>query len=105
MHRSWEAAHTAHASLEGTAGALTWRYVKLLEGFVQNLCLIPLFWLFLFIILFGCFHVCVVPCVSGDCGGQKNVLDSLELELLTVVSHYEGAENCTSVHFESNKWS
>lgn len=60
-----------------TARVLTWTCVKLLEGFVQNYlpCL-----LFLFIILFGCFRVCI-SCVSGDCVGQKNVLGSLEVKL------------------------
>ena len=42
---------------------------------------------------FGCMYVCPPCCMSGVCGGQKNSLDLLEVELWMVVSHHVGAGN------------
>lgn len=41
--------------------------------------------------LFG-LHVCII-CIPLAWGGQKGELDALEMESLTIVSHYVGAEN------------
>lgn len=37
-------------------------------------------------------YVCIT-CVPDDCGGQKKVLNSIELDLSTVISHHVGAWN------------
>jgi hypothetical protein len=39
----------------------------------------------------ACVSVCY--CMPGACGGQKRVLDALELELEMVVSCHMGSEN------------
>lgn len=44
-----------------------------------------------------------VTCVLGGSGGQKRVLDSLELELQADTSHQEGAMNGNEVLWKSNK--
>lgn len=50
---------------------------------------------FIFIYVF-CLQLCIMY-VSGVHGGQRRVLDPLELELWTVVTHYVGTENWTQV--------
>lgn len=41
-----------------------------------------------------CLYVCLcIICIPLACGGQMGKLDALEMKLLTVVSHYVGAEN------------
>ena len=47
---------------------------------------------------FNFYFVCIdcmpgIMCMSGDHGGQKRVLNSLELEYLIVVSHHVSAGN------------
>lgn len=44
-------------------------------------------------------NVCMCTDVLGTCRGQQRALDPLELELQKVVSSYEGAGNCTGVHW------
>jgi hypothetical protein len=45
-------------------------------------------------VLLACVCVCTIciPCVQGS---QKTALNLLELESPMVVSHHEGAENCS----------
>jgi hypothetical protein len=51
-----------------------------------------------------CLHVCIcTTCLLGTCRGQMRALDSLELEVETVVSHYAGARNKTQVFYKSSK--
>lgn len=40
----------------------------------------------------ACLYVCILF-IFGACGGQKRVLDPLELEFRMVVSHQVGAGN------------
>lgn len=44
-------------------------------------------------------------CVPGALGGQKRVLDALELELPVVGSHHVGVGNCTWILKESRQCS
>lgn len=55
----------------------------------------------IFIIMRACLHVCMHT--LGELGGQKRVLDALELELETVVSYHVSAKNRTRVPYKSNK--
>lgn len=95
--------YTTQTSWRTFNGLWCFEMCKVIGGF----CLISfLDFYFLFYVCecFSWFYACA-PCVSGTCGGQKNVLSFLELELQTVVSYYEGAENWTSVPCKSNRWS
>lgn len=49
----------------------------------------------------ACLHVCMHT--LSEPGGQKRVLDALELELETVVSYHVSAKNRTRVPYKSNK--
>ena len=46
-----------------------------------------------FIWYMGVLPVCVTVYMPGDCRGQKEASDLLELDLQTVVSHHVGAGN------------
>lgn len=47
-----------------------------------------------------CLHVCIT---LGVLGGQKWVLDALELELETVVSYHVSAKNQMRVPYKNSK--
>ena len=68
--------------------------------------LLDLLILFYVVRVLACMHVLQTVFVAGCCGGQKQVLDSLELELQMVVSHHPGrAENRAWLLRKSNSCS
>lgn len=60
-----------------------------------------------FILRGGCFAFVFanVFCTWSACGGQKRMLDALELELETVVSHHKGGGKQTQVLLQSSEYS
>lgn len=78
---------------------------------VGRFCMLK-FWLFLFYVYknLACMYVCIhifmcTTSLPGALGGQKWVLDTLELESQRVVNHHVSAENQAQVLCESSKCS